>query len=608
MLAIPGLVLALCAAPPPIPQAAPAPARYVVRDVRLGIGEDAPARTLVLEGGRIVQVLEVGAGEPGGARVVEADGYVAVPAFLDAYSTTGCKTPQPDPDQDVPVPLDAGPRVDMRLAGRKGIQPAFRAAEALELEAKSAESWRASGFGTMLSSPAGELLAGTSVLASIRDAAARDLVLDADVFAHATFGASGPGYPSTLMGYTAQLRQVFLDAARHADLRARHDAGKPGPRPPFDADLEALLPVLAGHQRVAVQADDARDIELWLDLAQQHGFEILVLGGREAWRVRERLAQLEVPVVLTLDWGEEVDDPSPEEKDEGEGAAEDEPESSEEASAEDEEQPQDAPADAAAEEEAEEAAPEAVVAYEEPLAVREERRRLWEQTRDCALRLEEAGVQFAFGTADGQPAELLKNVRALVEVGLDPEAALAGLGPRAARMLEAERNLGALEVGRDATLALWTKSPLEKGAELAWLFVDGFAHEFDLDTAKEDTSPPDEGVDASGTWTLSIKSRRGTRAGTLELEMAKDGVTTGTLTTEGRDGNSTSLPVEGRVAGSTLTLKGVMDRDGTEIETTITAELDGDSMKGDSVSKMSFGEFESSLTGTRDPRANEELR
>jgi hypothetical protein len=234
------------------------------------------------------------------------------------------------------------------------------------------------------------------------------------------------------------------------------------------------------------------------------------------------------------------------------------------------------------------------------MALREERRRLWEEGRDCAIRLAEAGVLFGFGTAGAKPGELLKKVRALVEAGLAEQVALDALTATIAAELGVERRLGALEVGRDASLALWTASPFREKSELARLFVDGFEHEFDLED--EDTDPPDEGVDATGEWTLSYTRGGDTRGGSASLTMQQDGGVTGTLREEAPDGSLLETSVEGRVSGKELVLEGTFDVGGTKIEVRLEAELEGDSLSGDAVGKGEFGERESRVTGTRDPK------
>ena len=105
-----------------------------------------------------------------------------------------------------------------------------------------------------------------------------------------------------------------------------------------------------------------------------------------------------------------------------------------------------------------------------------------------------------------------------------------------------------------------------------------------------------------------MEGQAGTRSGKLELTMEEDGAVSGTLTSQGFDGGDNSTAVEGRVSGKSLHLKAEFEMEGMQVTTTIDAELDGDTLSGESVSKLEFGEFESKLTGTRDPRAQKEVR
>ena len=137
----------------------------------------------------------------------------------------------------------------------------------------------------------------------------RDLVVRPDVFAHASFNANGPGYPSTLMGYHAQLRQFFHDAKRQDELERRYAQGRPGMRPAYDDELTQGRTLLSRERMLGCEADSYRDMERWFKLADEFGFHVGFAGGREAWRVASELAARDVSVVLTLDWGKEVKDP-----------------------------------------------------------------------------------------------------------------------------------------------------------------------------------------------------------------------------------------------------------------------------------------------------------
>lgn len=577
----------------------------VVTNVRLELAEDAPRVTLVLRHGRIEAVLSAGEQAPPGALVTDGKGALAVPAFIDAFSRTGLEMPEPTTDLDQPVSTKSDVRVDMREANRKGLRPALRAAELLVLEASDAEGLRDAGFGATLVTPFGELLAGSSALIATRDGATRDALLAVDVFGHASFSASGGGFPGTLMGYQSQLRQFFLDARHHAVLRERYAAGKPDPRPPVDADLEAALPLLAGERTLVCRADNARDIERWLALGDEAGFQPAISGGGEAWKLAALLAERDVPVFLTLDWGDEVDDPAAEDEDAEEEQTDEEVDatSGEAGEAESGEAESDE-AQAEVDEPEEDGEPDWI--YTEPLGVRVERRRLWEEGRDCALRLHEAGVRFAFGSGSASAKDLLKHVRELVEAGLPREVALAGLTESSAQLLGVAAHLGSIEAGHDATFGLWTDDPLGEDAELAWLFVDGYPHEYDLEETEREA--PDEGLDATGTWDFEFKDDDGVQTAVVALAMNAEGDVEGTLTRASPMGEGTvDVGVEGFVSGSTLSFEGTLELGDMAIEFDFRGELSADSIEGRTTIRGPWGEDSNSTEATRAPEAQQEV-
>jgi imidazolonepropionase-like amidohydrolase len=608
------LTLAWLAISPATAQVKPRAQLHVVRDVRLSDGEDAVRRSIVLRDGRIESITGADAPIPPGARVIEADGALALPAFIDAYTHTGTETPTPEATQDKPVSTSSDVRVDMRQANRKGIEPAFRAIEALAFKEGKLEGYRGKGFGALLSAPHGQILSGTSVLVSSLDAAVRDVVIDSDVFAHAGLRASGGGYPSTMMGSIAQMRQFFLDAHHQRDLAQRREEGRPGPRAPFDEDLAAGMPLLLREQRVLCEADGARDIERWLKLSRELGLEIAISGGREAWKHADRLASRGVPVLLTLDWGDEVKDPHAKDKKKKkkgkpnvqaeEAAAPAEDEAQEEPTEPTETEPPEKKGDED-EDEGKADEDEERWTYIEPMAVREERRREWEETRDCAMRLSEAGVAFAFGSGSKSPADLLKSVRALVEAGLPAEVAIAGLTSGAADLLGVGRSLGRIAPGFDASIALWTENPTDKDAQLAWLFVDGFPYEFEVEPKDEKGAGdgPDEGIDATGTWTLSVESEGESRPMTASLEMSEEGVVTGTLTsTNPMDDSEVEADCTGSVSGNQLSLEASLSFGEFDMDVELTGEIDGDGFTGELLFKSPRGDSSRTAKGTRIPR------
>ncbi|MEM9232791.1 MAG: amidohydrolase family protein [Pseudomonadota bacterium] len=63
-------------------------------------------------------------------------------------------------------------------------------------------------------------------------------------------------------------------------------------------DASALGPVLRGDVPLMVDVESAPDILRTLDLADEYGLDLVIVGGTEAYRVADELAEADVPVIL----------------------------------------------------------------------------------------------------------------------------------------------------------------------------------------------------------------------------------------------------------------------------------------------------------------------
>jgi imidazolonepropionase-like amidohydrolase len=103
-----------------------------------------------------------------------------------------------------------------------------------------------------------------------------------------------------------ELRDWF-DAARHYAQAAASGSA----RVERDLKLEAMAEWLGGVKAVIIQADAKRDIEAAVAFAEEEGLHMVLAGGRDAWQVKELLAEKGIPVILglTLSLPHEEDDP-----------------------------------------------------------------------------------------------------------------------------------------------------------------------------------------------------------------------------------------------------------------------------------------------------------
>lgn len=562
---------------------------------RVGDAPDGPVKTLLLADGRIRAVLEPGAQLPPAARTIDLNRMWVLPGFVDAYALTGASPLSIEAARDWPVQVSADLYVDMREANRKGIAPAAKVADRLNMDTELRGKWRSNGYTHLVLAPAGELLSGSSSLVVLREQPNRDLVVKEQAFDHAGFDSTGSGYPGTLMGSMAQLRQFFLDAQWVQELDKRQLAGKPGPRPPYDLDLRAIGPVLRKDRRLWCEAESSNDIDRWLRLAGEFGIEIGIVGGRDAFERARVLAERKIPVVLTLNWGEEPKKPGADEK--KTSAEGEEKKDNKEGAKEGESKPAEA-----ADKPEKEAKPENRYQYKLPDSIREERRRRWEERRACARTLLDAGVRVSFGSGKEGAGEILTKARKLVSEKIITEAqALAALSTTPLSWMGLEAATGRIADGMGANLAVWTRNPLlEKDAKVAWLVVEGIAYEFEIDD-KTVLGKPDEGTDVSGRWELSYEQAEG-RTALLSLEMDAEGLVKGTLRLRAPGASSDNeVEVSGRVIGRKLSLEGSFNMGGFPVQISLEGTLEGEDLSGSAKWKSSEREDSQKFRAVKKP-------
>ncbi|MEK6676416.1 MAG: amidohydrolase family protein [Planctomycetota bacterium] len=431
-----------------------------------GTGRTLENGTIVMFKGRIADVGAV-VDIPLHAERIDGSGLTVYPGFIDAQSYLGIpeaeRTPEErqrteglNPDhRENPVPA-------MHEANRRGIRPQVRAAQQYIPDAKQLEAYRSAGFTAALLSPRDGILGGTSDLVHLNGDPVRGATIGTNLAMHASFQTGEKGeYPETLLGVFALFRQVMLDAKWYAKIKKydeRHSDSTE--RAPSDAALEALQPVLARAQRVIFEANSVREINRALDLAREFNLDIAISGGREAWKVVDRLKSERVPILVSLKFDEE---PEFGKKSRGPGSSE-----SKEAQVKKEDKGK------------------AEKIYE-PLKVRQERRRLWEEQVANIIRLQEAGVAFALRTRDFKtPTEFFKNLQLVMERGLSEESAVAALSTTAAERFGPKGQLGSIAPGRLANLTLMNKPLGQEKAEVKMVFIDGKKFEIDRDETKPD--------------------------------------------------------------------------------------------------------------------------
>ncbi|MEO8623337.1 MAG: amidohydrolase family protein, partial [bacterium] len=309
----------------------------------------------------------------------------------------------------------------------RGVEPELSAADQVKLDEDALDGPRSAGIASALTAPSSGIFQGQSALINLGGASAAAMIVRPNVAQHIGFSSGrgfggGGGYPGSLMGVFAVLRQELLDAQRYRDLKAAYAKNaKSMQRVEFDPSLESLLPALAGQQPVVMIANSQREIERALDLAKEFGLKVIIAGGSEAHLLAGRLKAENVPVLLSINFPRRTAAPLPD-------------------------------------------------AEPEPLRLLRER----VEAPKSAARLAAAGVKFAFQSGGLTTwSEFDANIQRAVEGGLSSEQAIKALTWQPAELFGVSDRLGSLEVGKIANLTITKGDLTDKAARINQLFVDG---------------------------------------------------------------------------------------------------------------------------------------
>ena len=517
-LAVPQRLAAQYEKPPP-------PAAYGLEDVTVirADGTTLEGVNLVVRNGRIAAV-GADVGIPAGARLLEGDSLRIYPGMIDAAGSAEMELPEPDSS-----PGDVASWNPPRDVQR--FRPHLRVADHLRSSGSSVSEQREAGIVAAAVHPEDGPAPGRSALLLHRKTARqpRDLVLDPELGGVLTLEPAPGVYPGTLFGVMAFHRQQFRNAEHHVRVASAYTESAAGLAPPaWDADYRVLSSMAAGETPVFFRAQSSNDIRRALDLASGAGFDPVIVGGQEAWKVADLLAARDVPVLATTDY------PQPQRWD---------PEASDSV-------------------QADTLAPE----------ILREKRRVENAYRNAA-RLHEAGVTFALTTGDGD-AELREGVRTAVEYGLPEDAALRAVTATPAGLV-GRPALASLREGVAANFVVADGPLFDEDTDLLYTFVDGRPQVMREEPDAGAGEPP--AVDMTGTWAVEFDLGQGSFEGTMKLKQ-DEGELSGSFSSSGQ---APPLDIDdGSVSGSSLEMTLSASAGGETIEISLSGTVEGETASG----------------------------
>jgi hypothetical protein len=422
-----GGALAMAATAPPV----------AIRNARIvPVGGPTLAKgTVVLRNGLIEAVGE-NVQAPPDAAVVEGEGLTVYPGLIDGLSTWGLPIAAPTGTGGRGAASQTAPAVANPSSAAAGSRPSqgpedrpqttswLKAADEISPTDRRIEGARAAGFTTAVVFPTRGIFAGQgSVIDLLSADRPGEMVVLPSVGQYISVSGGGRGmgggFPNSLMGIIAYIRQVYLDAGHYSLVKEAYARDpRSMARPAYDRALEGVLE----SKRILLPANRVVEIDRMLRFAAELKQPAILYGGREAYRP-EAVALLQkagAPVLVSLHWPEPQRDPDPE--------------------------------------------------------LVESLRTL--QTRDQAAAapglLQKAGVKFAF-YSDGVDAarDLQRDIKKAIDAGLSREDALRALTLTPAEIFGVADRLGSIEKGKIGNLVVTRGDIFDDRTKVEIVFVDG---------------------------------------------------------------------------------------------------------------------------------------
>lgn len=489
---------------------------------------------------------------PADARVIDATGMWVYPGLFDAYSNLGLR-PAPTPV----VPAAGADPTQFFIAqmtapqSSAGLLPEISVVDQLQITENTFEQQRGAGITTALTGPRSGVFQGQSALINLGGESAEKLILKAPLSLNIGLASARGGYPNSLMGVFAFLRQSFLDAQHYREEWARYNKSPRGAqRPQVNKSLAALQPVINGEMPVIFNVSSEREIRRAIALAEEFNLKYMLAGATESYLLSDYLKSKNATVLLSLSF------------------------------------------------------PQKPLGIEDPESESLRTLRARADAPKAAAALHKSGVKFAFASGTlVRPQDYIVNAGRAIESGLPKDEALKAMTIYPAEIFGVSEQLGSIEKGKIANLTIAGGDIFDKNTKVRHVFIDGKYFEIKAQPApvagKGGEGRPGAGPNsgemtlATGVWKLSLTTPMGTREMTADLQQSGENVT-GSLTMPFGNATITS----GRISGNELTLEIAMDFQGRSFPGKLSGKIDGNSFTG----TMNVMGRDSEVTGTKTPK------
>jgi imidazolonepropionase-like amidohydrolase len=237
--------------------------------------------TIVFEDG-IITAVGQNVQIPAGAERIDVSGKEIYPGMVDAYTRMGIyEIGAVDMSVDINETGDFNPNVTPEIA--------------FNPQSRHIGTARTNGVLTAVTTPGGGIISGQS----------STMMLDgwswADMILHSRTGMiiNWPSADDDDYGDELTALHDFVAEAKAYQKAKQAFMNGDAPRLENDSRLDAMGAVISGEQPVIVEADEMREIQDAVSWAEAEGFQIVIMGGRDAHYISDFLVEKDVPVIIT---------------------------------------------------------------------------------------------------------------------------------------------------------------------------------------------------------------------------------------------------------------------------------------------------------------------
>lgn len=423
----------LCLLAMACPVLAEAPTAIAIHNARVvPVSGPALARGTVILRNGLIESVGANVTIPADAWIFEAEGLTVYPGFIDALSTVGLFEALP------PTAAAAGgqgaatitalsiPSATPPARGpedRPNTTSWAKAADSIRPNDPRIDTMRSIGYTTSFTFPSQGIFAGQGSVINLAGEKAGQMVVADGIGQYVTMLNSGfgGGYPGSLMGTIAYIRQIYIDAEHYKkakEIYAAHPAGNP--RPEYDRALEGVL----ASPRILLPATRRVDVDRMIRLAHDLKQQAILYGLPEGFQSSDLLKKAGTPVLVNLKWPEKSAGSDPDEYD--------------------------------------------------SLRVLE----VQDKAPSGPAIFAKDGVKFAFYSGGiTRRADLVKAVKRAMDAGLSADDAIKAMTLTPAQMFGVADRLGSIEPGKIANLVVTKGDYFDETTQIQYLFIDGKKHE-----------------------------------------------------------------------------------------------------------------------------------